>query len=56
MKVRSSRALKQILAKAEMKALGIPSPNESDGIMMSLWSPPVARPEPDMSTPKLKRL
>ncbi|MEH6474470.1 MAG: phage terminase large subunit [Sneathiella sp.] len=56
MKVRSSRALKQILSKAEMKTLGIPSPNEADGIMMSLWSPPVTEPEPDMSIPNQKRL
>jgi phage terminase large subunit len=36
----NSRGLLQILSKADMKKLGIPSPNEADSVMMSLFNPP----------------
>lgn len=42
-KVNNSNRLIQLLSKAEMKKLGIPSPNMADPIMMSLWSPKAKR-------------
>jgi phage terminase large subunit len=35
----NNTALKQIMSKAEMKKLGISSPNMADAIMMTLWGP-----------------
>jgi phage terminase large subunit len=36
----NSRGLLQILSKADMKKLGIESPNDADSVMMSLFNPP----------------
>ena len=38
----NSNGLIQIMSKKDMKSLGIDSPNESDSIMQSLFSPPIA--------------
>ena len=40
-KVPNSRGLLQIMSKKDMKVHDIPSPNEADSIMMTLWKPPV---------------
>lgn len=40
---RNQNQLIQILGKAEMKALKIPSPNMADSIMMTMWAPMVRR-------------
>ncbi len=46
------RGLKQILSKEEMARLGIPSPNLSDSVMMTLFTPPVAKNFQPLNYPK----
>lgn len=51
----NSAGLEQIMNKADMKRLGIPSPNEPDAVMMSLFVPPIVKKDTYVPIPNLKR-
>lgn len=51
----NKRGLFQIMNKAEMKNLDIPSPNQTDSVMMSLFKPPAIVKQEYVPIPTLKR-
>jgi len=51
-KVNNSNKLIQLLSKAEMKKLKIPSPNMADSVMMSLWFPKHKKRKLPLTTPR----
>ena len=54
-RIPNANGLIQILSKKEMAALGIPSPNEGDSVMMSLFIPPVAQVNEPVKIPRVRR-
>lgn len=52
----NNTGLLQIMSKAEMKKLGIPSPNMADSIMMAMWGPKVRRTRKTSALPQRKRV